>query len=44
MYVTTDTSAAPHLAADLDVILGAQKPGGTPSPGTVNPGGPNIPA
>ena len=37
-------AAAPHLAADLDVILGAQKPGGTESPGTVNPGGPNVPA
>jgi hypothetical protein len=39
-------AAAPHLAADLDVILGAgaQQPGGTPSPGTVNPGGPNVPA
>jgi hypothetical protein len=37
-------AAAPHLAADLDVILGVQKPGVTQSPGTVNPGGPNVSA
>jgi hypothetical protein len=38
-------AAAPHLATDLDVIVGAPKPG-TMQPGGsgVNPGGPNMPA
>ncbi len=37
-------AAAPHLAVDLGVILGAQEPGATQPPSGVNPGGPNIPA
>jgi hypothetical protein len=36
-------AAAPHLATDLDVIVGAPKPG-TMEPGGINPGGPNKPA
>jgi hypothetical protein len=36
-------AAAPHLATDLDVIVGAPKPG-TMQPGGINPGGPNKPA
>jgi hypothetical protein len=36
-------AAAPHLAADLDVILGAQPHVMQPQ-GSVNPGGPNVPA
>jgi uncharacterized protein YceK len=37
-------AAAPHLATDLDVIVGAQKPGTMQPQGQVNPGGPNKPA
>jgi hypothetical protein len=38
-------AAAPHLATDLDVIVGAPKPGTMqPGGGGVNPGGPNMPA
>jgi hypothetical protein len=37
-------AAAPHLSIDLDVILGAQKPGVMQPQGSVNPGGPNVPA
>jgi hypothetical protein len=37
-------AAAPHLSADLDVIIGGQKPGLMQPQGTVNPGGPNVPA
>jgi hypothetical protein len=36
-------AAAPHLATDLDVILGAQPRIMQPQ-GSVNPGGPNVPA
>jgi hypothetical protein len=36
-------AAAPHLATDLDVILGAQPHIMQPQ-GSVNPGGPNVPA
>jgi hypothetical protein len=41
-------AAAPHLATDLAAVIG-QKPGqmqpqGTVNPGSVNPGGPDIPA
>jgi hypothetical protein len=36
-------AAAPHLATDLDVILGAQPHIRQPQ-GSVNPGGPNVPA
>jgi len=36
-------AAAPHLATDLDVILGAQPHVMQPQ-GSVNPGGPNVPA
>jgi hypothetical protein len=34
-------AAAPHLASDLDVIIGAPKPGVMQPQGGVNPGGPN---
>jgi hypothetical protein len=37
-------AAAPHLATDLDVIVGAPKPGTMQPQGQVNPGGPNKPA
>ena len=37
-------AAAPHLATDLDAIVGAPKPGMMQPPGQVNPGGPNKPA
>lgn len=38
-------AAAPHLATDLDIIVGAPKPGTMqPGGGGVNPGGPNMPA
>jgi hypothetical protein len=38
-------AAAPHLATDLGVIVGAPKPGTMqPGGGGVNPGGPNMPA
>jgi len=37
-------AAAPHLAADLDVLVGAPKPGEMQPQGGVNPGGPNKPA
>jgi hypothetical protein len=37
-------AAAPHLAIDLDVILGAQQQHVTQPQGSVNPGGPNVPA
>jgi hypothetical protein len=37
-------AAAPHLAADLDVIVGAPKPGEMQPQGGVNPGGVNKPA
>jgi len=38
-------AAAPHLATDLDVLVGAPKPGTMqPGGGGVNPGGPNMPA
>jgi hypothetical protein len=37
-------AAAPHLATDLDVIIGAPKPGVMQPQGGVNPGGPNQPA
>jgi hypothetical protein len=36
-------AAAPHLAADLDAIIG-QGPGVMQPQGSVNPGGPNVPA
>jgi hypothetical protein len=37
-------AAAPHLAADLDAIVGAPKPGEMQPQGGVNPGGVNKPA
>jgi hypothetical protein len=37
-------AAAPHLATDLDVIVGAPKPGTMQPQGQINPGGPNKPA
>jgi uncharacterized protein YceK len=37
-------AAAPHLATDLDAIVGAPKPGMMQPQGQVNPGGPNKPA
>jgi hypothetical protein len=37
-------AAAPHLATDLDVIVGALKPGTMQPQGQINPGGPNKPA
>ena len=37
-------AAAPHLATDLDVIVGGPKPGTMQPQGAVNPGGPNKPA
>ena len=37
-------AAAPHLAADLDAIVGAPKPGVLEPQGGVNPGGPSKPA
>ncbi len=37
-------AAAPHLATDLDVIVGAPKPGTMQPQGGINPGGPNKPA
>ena len=37
-------AAAPHLAADLDAIVGAPKPGVMEPQGGVNPGGPSKPA
>ncbi|HEV2258394.1 MAG TPA: hypothetical protein VGS06_35185 [Streptosporangiaceae bacterium] len=37
-------AAAPHLATDLDAIVGAPKPGMMQPPAQVNPGGPNKPA
>jgi hypothetical protein len=37
-------AAAPHLAADLDAIVGAPKPGEMQPQGGVNPGGVNNPA
>jgi hypothetical protein len=37
-------AAAPHLATDLDVIVGAPKPGVMQPQGGVNPGGVNKPA
>ena len=37
-------AAAPHLATDLDVIVGAPKPGTMQPQGGINPGGPNMPA
>ena len=37
-------AAAPHLATDLAVIMGAPKPGVMQPQGTINPGGPNKPA
>ena len=37
-------AAAPHLSADLDVIVGAPKPGVMQPQGGVNPGGPDNPA
>ena len=37
-------AAAPHLATDLGVLVGAPKPGTMQPQGQVNPGGPNKPA
>ena len=37
-------AAAPHLATDLDVIVGAPKPGTMQPQGGINPGGLNKPA
>jgi hypothetical protein len=37
-------AATPHLATDLDVIVGAPKPGTMQPQGQINPGGPNKPA
>src|SRR5260370_187537 len=37
-------AAAPHLATDLDAIVGAPEPGMMPPQGQVNPDGPNKPA
>jgi hypothetical protein len=37
-------AAAPHLATDLDVIVGALKPGTMQPQGQINPGGPNKPS
>jgi hypothetical protein len=37
-------AAAPHLATDLDVLVGAPKPGTMQPQGQINPGGPNKPA
>jgi hypothetical protein len=37
-------AAAPHLATDLDVIVGAPKPGTMQPQGGINPPGPNKPA
>ena len=37
-------AAAPHLAADLDVLVGGPKPGQMQPQGGINPGGPNKPA
>lgn len=37
-------AAAPHLATDLDVIVGAPKPGTMQPQGGINPGGTNKPA
>ena len=37
-------AAAPHLATDLDVIVGAPKPGTMQPQGQINPGGSNKPA
>ncbi len=37
-------AAAPRLASDLDVIVGAPKPGEMQPQGGVNPGGTNMPA
>lgn len=37
-------AAAPHLATDLGVIVGAPKPGTMQPQGGINPGGPNKPA
>jgi hypothetical protein len=37
-------AAAPHLATDLDAIVGTPKPGEMQPQGQVNPGGPNKPA
>jgi hypothetical protein len=37
-------AAAPHLAADLDAIVGAPKPGEMQPQGGINPGGVNKPA
>jgi hypothetical protein len=37
-------AAAPHLATDLDVLVGAPKPGTMQPQGGINPGGPNKPA
>ena len=45
MLVGRAAAAAPHLAADLAALVGQQAPPpGTPSPGQVNPGGPDNPA
>jgi hypothetical protein len=37
-------AAAPHLATDLGVIVGAPKPGTMQPQGGINPGGTNKPA
>ena len=37
-------AAAPHLSADLDVIVGAPKPGVMQPQGGIDPGGPDNPA
>jgi hypothetical protein len=37
-------AAAPHLAADLDFLVGGPKPGQMQPQGGINPGGPNKPA
>jgi hypothetical protein len=37
-------AAAPHLATDLGVLVGAPKPGTMQPGGGINPGGPNKPA
>ena len=41
VYVTTDTSAAPHLQADLAAALGLPKSTVFGPTQQINPGGPN---
>ena len=44
MVYGRSAAAAPHLSADLDVIVGAPKPGVMQPQGGANPGGPDNPA